>query len=335
MATGTNGNDFIDDFFFNDNFIDGLDGNDTLYGWTGNDKIFGGNGNDKLYGEADNDTLIGSNGNDSIFGGSGNDSLSGGDGSDSMEGGIGNDIYTVDNIGDVVKEFANEGTDTVKAYISYTLGDNVENLTLDGDRVINGTGNSLNNKITGNKTNNVLDGLGGNDTVSGNGGNDTLWGWYGNDKLFGGDGNDALYGEADNDSLDGGKGNDKLSGGSGSDTLLGGAGKDTLTGFGFGSNEYDILTGGNGTGNSDLFVLGDSFSAFYEGFGYATITDFKWTEGDKFQAHGSISDYSLDKTWNFVGGNALDTRVYYQGDLIAIVQDTTSVLLSLDFNFVS
>ena len=50
-----------------------------------------------------------------------------------MIGGPGNDTYVVDNAGDVVTENAGEGTDTVsRARSSYTLGANVENLTLTG-----------------------------------------------------------------------------------------------------------------------------------------------------------------------------------------------------------
>ena len=59
-----------------------------------------------------------------------------------MSGGAGNDTYVVDAAGDTVTEAASEGTDTVQAGVSYTLGANVENLTLTGTGNINATGNA-------------------------------------------------------------------------------------------------------------------------------------------------------------------------------------------------
>ena len=100
-----------------------------------------------------------------------------------MAGGAGNDIYVVDNAGDVVTEALNEGTDTVQSSVSFTLGANVENLTLTGSANINGTGNGDANVITGNSGNNTLDGQGGDDTLSGGGGSDALIGGAGTDTV--------------------------------------------------------------------------------------------------------------------------------------------------------
>jgi Ca2+-binding RTX toxin-like protein len=65
------------------------------------------------------------------------------------------------------------GSDTVKSSVSYTLSAAVENLTLTGTAALNGTGNSLANRLTGNSGNNVLDGGSGADTLSGGDGDDS------------------------------------------------------------------------------------------------------------------------------------------------------------------
>lgn len=117
-----------------------------------------------------------------IIGNTNNNILDGQAGADTMQGGLGNDSYTVDNVGDLVKELLNEGKDTVYSTITYTLTDNVENLVLIGMEAINGTGNVLDNQITGNVANNVLTGLAGDDSLDGQQGTDTLLGGLGNDR---------------------------------------------------------------------------------------------------------------------------------------------------------
>ncbi|NEP29817.1 calcium-binding protein, partial [Moorena sp. SIO3I6] len=164
---------------------------------------------------------------------------------------------------------------TVFSSINYTLGANLENLTLTGSAYY-GYGNSLNNSITGNSYNNLLRGYSGNDKLYGGSGKDTLYGGYGNDYLSGGygndylsggSGNDKLYGNSGNDYLSGYSGNDYLSGYSGKDTLYGGSGKDTLYGGSgkdtlYGGSGNDYLSGGSGNdyisgaGGNDTLVGG-------------------------------------------------------------------------------
>jgi Ca2+-binding RTX toxin-like protein len=119
------------------------------------------------------ENAIGGTGNDSLTGNAADNRLDGRAGADVMTGGLGNDTYVLENAGDVVTENLNEGTDTVQASISYTLGPNLENLTLTGTAAINGTGNGLDNVITGNAAANVLDGGAGADTLIGGAGADT------------------------------------------------------------------------------------------------------------------------------------------------------------------
>ncbi|MEG4281842.1 calcium-binding protein [Microcoleus sp. A006_D1] len=208
--------------------------------------------------------------------------------------------------------------------------------------------------------NDVIHGLEGNDLIEGRGGNDILYGDSGDDRIYGGTGNDNLYGGSGSDYLDGGTGNDYLDGGNnndnlsggtgndklygqagddnlyggiGNDILTGGIGKDYLSGFGSGE-EYDILTGGT---EADTFAVGSPVNSIdYLGAGYATITDFNKVQGDKIQLLDLGSDnnqYSLG-AGNWQGSNAPDTGIFYKGDLIGVVQDTTNVSFQKDFTFV-
>ena len=111
------------------------------------------------------ENAIGGSGNDLLTGNTGNNVLDGSAGADKLDGGAGNDSYVVDNPGDVVTENSAMGTDTVRSSIGYTLGANVENLTLTGTGAVNGSGNSLDNLIAGNSANNALNGAEGIDTV--------------------------------------------------------------------------------------------------------------------------------------------------------------------------
>jgi Ca2+-binding RTX toxin-like protein len=130
---------------------------------------------------------------ENVTGGSGNDTLTGDAAANILAGGAGNDSYFV-GAGDTVSEGAGAGTDTVNSTATFTLGANVENLTLTGSADINGTGNGLANVIIGNTGANVLSGAAGNDTLDGGLGNDTLSGGTGNDMFVfhAGFGNDVI-----------------------------------------------------------------------------------------------------------------------------------------------
>ncbi|WP_298189328.1 cadherin domain-containing protein [Novosphingobium sp.] len=155
-----------------------------------NEIINGTSGSDTLSGAGGHDTISGAAGNDTLLGKSGNDVLDGGTGADRMDGGAGNDIFIVDSSGDVVIEGPGGGTDTVKASVSYTLGADLDNLTLLGGGNLAGKGNALANTLGGNEGDNTLTGFAGDDSLIGGDGGDTLSGGLGRDVLTGGSGRD-------------------------------------------------------------------------------------------------------------------------------------------------
>jgi Ca2+-binding RTX toxin-like protein len=197
--------------------------------------------------------------NNILTGNSAANILDGSSGVDTMIGGLGNDTYIVDNTGDVVTETSSLSTeiDTVLSSVTYTLGSNLENLTLAGSSAINGTGNTLNNTLIGNSLNNTLSGGVGNDLMNGGFGNDILNGDAGNDILQGGADNDTLADNAGANLLDGGLGIDTLSGNASNEMFVGGIGNDTITtgngadliAFNRGDG-MDVVNGGVGTDNT-------------------------------------------------------------------------------------
>ena len=278
--------------------------NNALYGNNLDNRLFGLDGMDTLIGGAGDDTLYGGHQNDVLYGTDGNDFLDGGQGEDTMIGGNHHDTYTIDNAADVIVEYANQGVDTVRSSLfSTSLDEHLENLTLIGSARIG----------SGNHHNNIMRGNGNGNNLRGYSGYDTLYGGYGNDNLYGGHNTDTLLGEGGNDRLRGA--------GSITDDVR--------------PLEYDRLTGGFGAdtfvlGDADVHAYGNYSGVFYLGNDYARITDFSRAQGDKMEVVGELSDYSLDDSMNVLGSSALDTRVFYQGELIAIAENVTGLSIAAD-----
>ncbi|MBC8091407.1 MAG: calcium-binding protein [Pseudonocardia sp.] len=132
-----------------------------------------------------------------LTGGAGLDTLDGGAGADTLVGGLGSDLYVVDNAGDLVSEAGGSGADRVLSSVTFTLGVEVESLTLTGTAAIAGTGNASRNRIDGNAGANLLTGFGEADILVAGAGNDTLVGGAGADRLYGEAGLDVFrYGSA-------------------------------------------------------------------------------------------------------------------------------------------
>ncbi len=339
-----------------DNLLNGGAGADTLSGGLGNDIYVvdniadmvieaSGQGRDlvrssvsyTLAANVEDGALLGSGAlkltgntlNNTLTGNSGANLLNGAGGTDTLDGGAGNDTYYVDSTDDLIIE---RGTslkeiDSVFSSVNWTLGANLENLTLTGSANLNGAGNTLNNRITGNAGDNLLDGGAGIDTLIGGTGNDTYVvdnlrdtlvetstlpreidtvrasvNWTlganlenltltGSANLNGtGNGlNNVLIGNSANNTLNGGAGNDQLNGGAGNDLLIGSLGTDTLT-------------GGSG---ADRFVF-NLLNELGKGNARDVITDFNSSEGDKIDL-SKLDANVLAKginTFSFIGADA-------------------------------
>jgi trimeric autotransporter adhesin len=381
--TGNAGNNILDGGLGNDALIGGAGDDLYLIDSTG-DKIteLAGGGTDTvqssvswtLGSNVENLILTGSSAinatgntlNNTLIGNVGDNILNGGAGNDTLTGGLGNDTYVVNTLSDIITENAGEGTDTVQSSITWTLGDNLENLTLTGTTAINGTGNTLDNTLTGNTGNNILDGGLGNDTLIGKAGNDTyivdsasdtiteLAGegtdtvkssisWTLGDNLenltltgttaLSGTGNildNVLTANSAGSILDGNDGNDTLTGGIGNDTLFGGNGNDNLVG-GLGS---DLLTGGIG---NDILSLGNNDNSpdtvFYtRGDGSDVVKEFVRSKGGDLLSFSGITDIDVVKlglnTEFRIGDGIAGNAGFGTGDLLITLQGRTGFTAS-------
>jgi len=242
--------------------------------------LTGGAGNDILYGYAVNSDQA----QDTLSGGQGNDTLYANTGYNVLAGGLGDDTYYVDTTAATVVENSGEGTDTVITPYSYTLGANVENLTLTNTAIHGiGTGNELNNVITGSSAGySTLDGGTGVDTLIGNGLHDIFIVNNTADLVVAGSETDTIKSSVTWDMSSAGHNNDLdtlyltgsaningtgnslnnvIVGNSGIDTLDGGAGADTL--FGSSGDTYIVDNTGdivNDSGGSSVIQSSISFN---------------------------------------------------------------------------
>ena len=302
-------------------------------------------------------TIIGNSAANILEGGLGNDTLDGGGNADTLRGGDGDDIYVV-TAGDILEETAGQGIDEVRSSIAWTLGANLENLTLLGTGGISGTGNTEANLITGNSGANSLFGLEGDDLLSGLGGNDILDGGLGADEMAGGLGNDTFhvndvldtvieaFGEGTTDRVQSsvnytlsenveqltlvgsavaGTGNalsNLITGNGGNNTLDGEAGNDTLVGLG-GNDTYIVDSTGDvvteGTGAGSGTDEVQSSATYTLG---ANVENLTLTGTDNINATGNtLANVLTGNTGNnmLTGGAGVDTLIGGDGNDIYVV----------------
>ncbi|MEI6643074.1 MAG: calcium-binding protein [Novosphingobium sp.] len=333
------------------NLLDGAAGADTLAGGGGDDTYGVDSADDRITEQADggddtvrssvswvladeleNITLIGSADIDATGNAAAN-VLTGNAGRNRLVGGAGDDIYVITNPGSQAIEAAGGGHDTVRSAINMTLGAELEDLELIGNKSISGTGNALDNTITGNRAGNRIDGGLGADTMAGGVGNDTYYidnpgdriievpneiGVPNRDQVFSSitttlsefvenltlTGTRAInaYGNATDNVIIGNDAANILSGG-GSDykgnTLIGNGGNDTLI-----SGGLDTLRGGTG---NDTYIIELGARAVVEkpDEGIDTIKS-----KDNFGIPDNIENAVFTGTGNgAIRGNALDNRL--------------------------
>lgn len=261
-----------------------------------------------------------------ITGNSGANTLDGGGANDTMDGGGGNDIYVADSSGDSVSETlagAAGGVDLVRAFATFTLGANIENLTLMGTSAINGTGNDLNNTFIGNSVANHFNGglgndtfyLGVGDTVADDAGIDTVYIQNFAFSLVNTLVERAILLGTTGVTLGGSDGNDYLdvSQNTAANLVVGANGNDT---FVIGAN--DTITENLGEGTDTVYVVASpNYSLVGTNVERAIMLGsaggkLGGTDGSDFL------DVSQDTTSNLVvGANGSDTYVIGAGDVIA------------------
>lgn len=384
VINGLGGNDTLNGLGGVD-LINGGSGNDQIDGGTGNDQMTGGTGDDSYVVNADSDNVIEAvnEGNDTVtasvthvlaanvetlilsgtgaINGTGNATanritgngaanvLNGAFGADTLAGGAGNDTYVTDG-SDTITEALIGGIDTVNSAGNFTLGLHVENLLLTGIFAVNGTGNTVANKITGNAAANILNGMLGVDTLEGGAGNDTYV-TDGTDSLIeallGGTdtvkssanftlaanfenltltGTANLYGigNAAANKITGNAGNNTLAGTTGADTLIGGAGNDSYTIDG-GDTIVEAVNAGRDTVHSSAsYVLATGLENLF-----LTLSSNISGTGNKLanKIVGNIGNNSLN---GLAGADTLSGGS--GGDTFIFTAALTSVDVITDFN---
>jgi len=184
----------------------------------------------------------------------------------------------------------------VQSSLSYSLGAHLENLTLNGARATNGTGNELANNLKGNGAANLLDGKAGADTLTGGLGSDIF--------VFG-----TLVGGADR-VTDFVSGTDKVQ-------LL-----DDVAGLAIGNGDHVIdnaalVTSGGFANTAELAVVSQNIVGGFTTAKAATVIG------------SATSNYAIGDSRLFVVDNGVDSAMYLfkSADANALVSSTELTLV--------
>ena len=263
-------------------------------------------------------SLVGLDTDDTLLGTSGADVLDGGIGANSMSAGLGNDIYYVDNAGDVVVENSGGGSDLVYTSITYTLGNDIERLSVidtTATDAIDLNGNNLANELIGNDGGNVLNGGAGADIMIGHGGNDFFI-IDGGDLVVeeAGDGLDTVFTSVSHTlsanferlgvngftttfaiNLTGNGLDNEMWGNDGANTLNGGAGADIMNGFG--GNDFFIV---DHAGDVVVEQSGNGLDTVFTSIGYTL-----GNHVERLGVNGFTTTFAINLT-----GNGLDNEMW-------------------------
>ncbi len=332
VITGGGGNDILDGRGGAD-ALDGGSGDDTYYVDDANqtvvealnggiDTVYSRSGNYVLHANVENGALLatatglGLTGNalaNTLTGNAGLNIIDGGAGADTMIGGVGDDLYTVDDIGDLIVELPGEGTDGVTSIVSYVLPDNVENLRLTAGEI-----------GIGNEGNNILTASGGSQTLIGHGGNDRLDAGAGADILLGGEGSDTFVFDLADTQVDGGAGLDHLEVSNIGPVIdLQGPTGPIVTGI------DDIYMRGGGI--NDLKVTKAMVLSLSDAKALYVTGDILFQFGSSVQDHVTFTDGGWSKVLNqsttLPGGGQFGYDVYVNADATVYVQNGMDVTI--------
>lgn len=290
-------------------FADGNDQANVIFGNGGSDYLRGDGGDDSLHGGGHDDAIIGDDpaslgpmGNDLLWGGWGHDVIAGQGGNDNLDGGNGRDLL----IAGEGNDFANGGMGA-----DFIIGGDGNDTLLGGwnddclagqlghDSMRGGTGNDLmsggdgNDTMYGGSHNDTMSGNAGHDYINAGNGHDVVYGNSGNDILRGWNGNDSIRGDCGDDAIDGGRADDLLLGDKGQDYITGGAGDDLIDG----GKDADIIEGNDNAdcikgGEGDDLIYGDNANPYVIASGEASDLISGGTGNDTI--HGGEDDDQIN-----------------------------------------